>query len=187
MNSLTAVFTRSGTNLIFGAAFTVLMVVAARVDVRSRRIPNVLALVTFVLGVAFATLLVGPRDGAVRVLGGAGTGMALWFPFWVLGMLGGGDVKFFAAASAWLGPRLALEAALVSAAVGGVLALWWLLRRGGRTAMPERASVGLAPRCDSRGAGGDELDAMERIIMLPYGVAMATGLVVTAWFPHLIH
>jgi Flp pilus assembly protein protease CpaA len=98
-------------------------------------------------------------------------------------------VKFFAAASAWLGPRLALDAALVSAALGGALALLWLLRRGtwGSTAMPERSGIGLAPRGDSPGAGGDELDARERTIMLPYGVAMAAGLAVTAWFPHLIH
>jgi prepilin peptidase CpaA len=189
MNSLTAVFTHSGVDLMFGVAFTVLMVVAARLDVRSRRIPNAIALLTFVLGAVFATSMVGPRDAAVRVLQGTGTGMALWLPFWALGMLGGGDVKFFAAASAWLGPRLALEAAVVSAALGGVLALWWLLRRGtwGSTTMPERSGVVLAPRGDSSGAGGVELDVRERTIMLPYGVAMAAGLAVTAWFPHLIH
>jgi len=108
------------------------------------------------------------RQAAITVLEGAATGLVVWLPFWVLGMLGAGDVKFFAAAAAWLGPRLALYAALLSALLGAVLALGWLFARVNR-----REPDGAA--------------APKRLDTIPYGVAMAAGLAINAWFPHLFH
>ena len=106
-----AMFARSGVDLAFAVSFIVLMVAAATLDVECRRIPNALVLAILLIGVLFA-LYGRTRDGTLRVLEGAGMGLGVWIPFWALGMIGAGDVKFFAAASAWLGPRLALDAAL---------------------------------------------------------------------------
>ena len=96
-------------------------------------------------------------------------------------------MKFFAASAAWLGPRLALDASLISAFLGGVLALVWVVRRvveANGAMEPPRQSVG-APviRMSSR---DENEDAVVSRVSLPYGVAMAVGLTLTAWFPHLL-
>lgn len=183
-----SLFSRSGVDLAFGVTFTLLTFVAAALDVRYRRIPNALALATLVLGALFVTVSVGPRDAAIRALGGGGTGFVVWIPFWALGMIGAGDVKFFAASCAWLGPRLALNAALASALLGGVLALSCLLWRAGArcAAAPNVSGIGVGEKveCEESGDGGRV--AKNQVVTLPYGVAMAAGLVITAWFPHLM-
>jgi prepilin peptidase CpaA len=188
MNTLANLFARSGIGLAFGITFTLLLVAAAGMDVRYRRISNVLVLAIFVLGALFAALSEGPRDAALRVLEGVGTGLAVWLPLWALGKLGAGDVKFFAAACAWLGPWLALEAALASAMLGGALALSWLLwRAASKSAVSLDFSGPGAPVDDERDGLGRILDARELSSTLPYGVAMAAGLAITAWFPHLMY
>jgi prepilin peptidase CpaA len=167
-DSSITVFASSGVNPTFAAAFSILMVAAAGLDIRYRRIPNVLSLVVLAIGAAFVMTLMPRREAAMTVLGGAATGLIVWLPFWMLGMLGAGDVKFFAAAAAWLGPRLALYAALLSALLGAVLALGWLFARAYRHEPGSAA-------------------AMKRGDTIPYGVAMAAGLAINAWFPHLFH
>jgi prepilin peptidase CpaA len=172
-------------------AFTLMMLVSAGWDVRYRRIPNALSLAIFALGVAFAATLIEPRDAAIRVLGGATTGWVVWFPFWALGMMGAGDVKFFAAASAWLGSQLALVAALITALLGGALALGWLVwrARAGDTSRAgfRRADVASADRGDNGDDSGHQQDARRLSATLPYGVAMAAGLATSAWYFHLFH
>ena len=181
-----APFSRSGVDLIFLVTFTVLAAVAAGMDLRYRRIPNSLVLTILIMGGVFAVLAVGPANALLRVTEGAGAGLLMWFPFWALRMLGAGDVKFFAAAAAWLGPRLALEAALSSAVFGGVIALVWLLSRAwpsdATAQAPNVAADSGRENCEKVGGGRD---ATQIRVSLPYGVAMAAGLAVTAWFPHL--
>jgi prepilin peptidase CpaA len=168
--------------------FTILIGVAAGMDFRYRRIPNSLALTILVVGGVFATLTIGPAQAVPHVLEGCAAGLIMWFPFWALGMLGAGDVKFFAAAAAWLGPRLAFEAALASAVFGGVIALLWLLCSSW---LLVRISQTLHATAVSASNETDELamgwKSSKGRISLPYGVPMAAGLAVTAWFPHLIY
>ena len=160
--------------------FVSLLALAAWFDARQRRVPNALALV--VLGAALGGVLVGAAPAArlSSALLGVLTGLALWLPFWLLRLLGAGDVKFFAAASAWVGPSLAVKAALVAALMGGLLGLIMLVQRRGwqetsalvRTtiAMPAGAIV------DVSAAPSDERT-------LPYAIPMAIALGVTAVFP----
>ena len=185
------IVSRAGISLVCGVAFTLMMVVSAGWDVRYRRIPNALSLLIFALGAGFAATLIEPRDAAIRVLGGAATGCAVWVPFWALGMMGAGDVKFFAAASAWLGSLLALVAALVTALLGGALALCWLFWRA-RAGGASRAAFGSADvirggHGDNGDDSGHQGDAQRLSATLPYGVAMAAGLATCAWYFHLFH
>lgn len=181
-------FSKSGIDLIFLMAFTVLVAVAAGMDLGYRRIPNALVLAILVLGGVFAVIAVGPVNALVRVTLGAGAGLLMWLPFWALRMLGAGDVKFFAAAAAWLGPRLALEAALSSAVFGGAIALVWLLSRAWPSdAKAQAPGVAADSTRDNSEKVGSGRDATQRRVSLPYGVAMAAGLAITAWFPHLFH
>jgi prepilin peptidase CpaA len=168
--------------LLAGVVFTLLLVLACASDVRSRRIPNTLVLWTAVLGVSYSLTLLPGVQGALRAAEGMAVGLILWLPFSVLHMLGDGDVKFFAAASAWLGPTAAVQAAVLSALFGALLALVWLARGRGWIPEPGRPySTVLQPE------GSGELSAADRRRRLPYSLAMAAGLTVVAWVPSLPH
>ena len=57
-------------------------------------------------------------------------GVAIFFPFFALGGMGGGDVKLVGAIGACLGPMGALHVALGAAVAGGVVAVLVTLRSG---------------------------------------------------------
>src|SRR5262249_40457424 len=62
-------------------------------------------------------------DGLLFSLAGFALGFALFFAMWVLGVCGGGDVKFFAALGAWIGPRNVLYVLVVTVAILAVVVL----------------------------------------------------------------
>jgi prepilin peptidase CpaA len=61
--------------------------------------------------------------GALHALAGAAAGFAVFLLFYLLGGMGGGDVKLMAGFGALLGTGRLIEAALWTAGVGGILAL----------------------------------------------------------------
>ena len=61
--------------------------------------------------------------GALYALAGAVLGFAVFLIFYLMGGMGGGDVKLMAGFGALLGSTRLLEAALWTAGVGGLLAL----------------------------------------------------------------
>ena len=75
----------------------------------------------------------GGWQGALTALGGTVAGFAVFLVFYLLGGMGGGDVKLMAGFGALLGAGRLLEAALWTAGVGGILAVgviaWRALRR----------------------------------------------------------
>jgi prepilin peptidase CpaA len=64
--------------------------------------------------------------GALHALAGAGAGFAVVLVFYLLGGMGGGDVKLMTGFGALLGAGLLAEAALWTAAVGGFLAVGYI-------------------------------------------------------------
>ena len=169
--------------LLAGTAFTLLLASACACDLRFRRIPNRLVAVLAVAGAVYVFATMPAVSALTHVLGGAAVGLAIWLPFWMLGVLGAGDVKLAAAAGVWLGSAGVLEASLLGAAVGGVLAFWALARQGGVAAGTARFGAWLlASR--ATGAIAPELTPRERRI--PYGLAIAAGAVAAAWVPGLI-
>ena len=64
----------------------------------------------------------GGWHGALAALGGTIAGFAVFLVFYLLGGMGGGDVKLMAGFGALLGAGQLLEAALWTAGVGGVIA-----------------------------------------------------------------
>src|SRR5690349_18095821 len=124
--------------------YALLLILGAVSDVRARRIPNLLNLALVGVGFVYAMLASGNGSHMVGwAVAGVGTGFLVWLPFYLLGMLGAGDVKFFAGASAWLGPQVALSAAALAAISGGVLALLWMVWSAiaSRSAQASAASV----------------------------------------------
>jgi prepilin peptidase CpaA len=133
-------------------------------------------------GVVYSVAAAPVLPGLGRSLAGIGLGLALWFPFYLFRMLGAGDVKFFAGASAWIGVAAVLQAALLSGLIGGVLAVVWLIattgwQRAAQTAVLQARHPGMARGLAPQGANAKKL---------PYGIAMAAGLAIAAWFPHLL-
>jgi prepilin peptidase CpaA len=169
--------------LLAGAAFTLLLASACAFDLRSRRIPNRLVATLAGAGAVYALATLSPSAAASHVFGGGAVGLALWLPFWWMHVLGAGDVKLAGAVGVWLGAAGVVEASLIGAAVGGVLAFWALARHGGVAAGAARFGAWMMA---SRAAGaiGPELTPKERRI--PYGLAIATGAAAAAWVPGLI-
>jgi len=102
--------------------------VATVIDLRTRRVPNLLTLSIGLLGVALA----GSHATSVSVAGalaGFAVGLVLMLPGHVIGATGAGDVKLFAAIGTLLGPAHIVVAFLYTALAGGVLAVVVAVRR----------------------------------------------------------
>jgi prepilin peptidase CpaA len=129
----------------------VLVGVAATVnDLINREIADWIPATALVAGLGWQIGEHGWR-GALYGLAGALAGFAAFLIFYLLGGMGGGDVKLMAGFGALLGAGRLLEAALWTAGVGGVLALavlgWRQMRKAvaGPAAGPESDSIPYAP------------------------------------------
>lgn len=153
-----------------------LLLAAAWHDIKSHRIPNLLILAGLFAGLLLRAWLEA-WPGVVVALEGCAVGLAVLLPFYVLRILGAGDVKLMAMVGAFLGPWGVLGALLGTFLAGGILALAVALRvkavdrllqnmklmaRGRRARMSE----GLVPSVDGLPAS---------VGKLPYAVAIAAG------------
>jgi prepilin peptidase CpaA len=124
----------------------VVLAVATFTDLRSRRIPNWLALPFLAAGVVispwrqelggmsqgFSWHGLGPFrwQGLGQSLAGLGVGLLIFgVGFWMGGM-GGGDVKLAAAIGAWVGPVQVFWAVFFASLAGGGMAFCWLAWSG---------------------------------------------------------
>lgn len=103
-------------------AVIVLCATAVAIDLRTRRIPNVLTFGAALLALAFHGLAAGVQGALVSIVGWL-IGAALFYPFFALGGMGAGDVKLLAAVGAWLGPAAALWTGIYGSIAGGALAV----------------------------------------------------------------
>src|SRR4029079_6643496 len=95
---------------------------AAVIDLRTRRIPNILTATLAAVGLGLAAAGIG-RVGLGAALLGCLLGLAFMMPGHIFGATGAGDVKLLAAAGALLGPKDTIFAFLYTAIAGGVLAV----------------------------------------------------------------
>jgi len=94
----------------------------AAIDVRTRRIPNVLTFGGTSVALVYHAFLAG-LAGLGHSAAGWALGIALFLPMFLLRGMGAGDVKLLGAVGAWLGPMGALWSGLYTVIAGGVLAL----------------------------------------------------------------
>ncbi len=117
--------------------------IAAMVDdLKRRHIANWIPAAALAGGIGWQMGLNG-WHGALTGLAGTAVGFAVFLGFYLLGGMGGGDVKLMAGFGALLGPGGLLQAALWTAAVGGVMAvgaLGWQKLRTGAAAAPKGAA-----------------------------------------------
>lgn len=133
-------------------------------DLRRREISNWIPVAAFASGLALQTMQSGWRGAGSSVLGTL-AGAGVFLVFYLLGGMGGGDVKLMAGFGALLGAKRLLIAALWTAGCGGMLALaviavgalraFWRRRKG----LEDAAAPGSGERRES----------------IPYAPAIAAG------------
>ena len=149
--------------------------VATVVDLRTRRIPNVLtgAMASVGLGLAAAGFS-GMSVGAALL--GSCVGLVLMLPGHALGATGAGDVKLMAAVGSLLGPRVVVKAFLFTAVAGGALAMFVAMRRRRLgTTMAGTARMIAAPADAKR-----EIEAGPPASRFAYAPAIAVGSLLAA-------
>jgi prepilin peptidase CpaA len=146
---------------------------AAIIDIRRRRIPNVVCLATAAAGLTLSTVgISGITVGSA--LAGLAFGFLMMLPGHVFGAMGAGDVKLFAAAGTLLGSGRIVTAFMFVAIAGGILAVIVALRRGrlGRT-------MGMTARLLRRPDKlKSEIESPAEHNRFSYGPAIAIGCVV---------
>jgi prepilin peptidase CpaA len=166
--------------LVLGA----LCLVAATWDVARRRIPNLISAAVLVSGLwAQAT-----TGGAMTALGGLGASaivLALLFPLWTRGGIGGGDVKFAFATAAWTGLHKLPVFLLAGALAGGVVAAvcYAVSQRDARGAI--RNNLWMAAAARQLPEASATHDGKGRVTV-PYAVAIGAGVfaaLLIAWAP----
>ncbi len=111
----------TASTILFAACVMTYTAVAAAVDARLRRIPNLLTVPTAIGGLLYHTL--APEGwGLAASAAGLGVGFLLLLLPFLLGGGGAGDVKLLAALGAWLGPQQILVAFVLAIATAAFLA-----------------------------------------------------------------
>jgi prepilin peptidase CpaA len=156
-------------------ALTSGVIVATVIDIRTRRIPNVVTMT--IAGVGFGLAASGVSGISLgAALLGCVLGLALMLPGHALGATGAGDVKLMAAIGSLLGPGIVIKAFLFTAVAGGVLAVIVSARRQ-RLAMTVAGTARLiAMPSDAR----TELRLATASSRFAYGPAIAIGSVIAA-------
>jgi len=171
-----------------GLTTLALLVLTALVfDLRQRRIPNTLVLLA--LGAGLFINLIGPQTwqsgaslltlypsalGIKGALLGALTGLAFFLPFYLLRAMGAGDVKLMAGIGSFVGPATAIDVALFILVTGGVLAVVRMVWVRKTQLVLFNVATALGQWVPGSVARFDP--ATQSADRMPYGVAMASGL-----------
>lgn len=155
-------------------SFGVVMAVAAFEDFRRLVIPNLLPILLCAVWPAY--FAVAPSlSGGLASIGCALAVFLLGALLFARGYLGGGDVKLLSAAALWAGPAGLATLLLLTAILGGVLALFLLLPIGGQLAISARLMLGQPALPGTHGLA----------MPVPYGVAIAAAAFIVVVSPYL--
>jgi len=147
------------------------------VDLRTRRIPNLLSGSAILAGPVLNALYFGRPGLLASLVGFALTVGILLGPF-ALGGIGGGDVKMMGAVGALLGPRLALAGVAAGMILGGAIMTLHLLRRGRLREKLAATGEMVTVAAWSRSLTPLKVSATDRgAIALPYSVPLGLGTV----------
>lgn len=150
-------------------------VIASWIDLRSRRVPNLLTMPLACAGVLLAVIGASGLTATDAVLGLL-VGLGVMLPLHVLGGTGAGDVKLMAAFGALLGPAGVLGAFIRMAIIGGVIALGIAIQRG-RLRETLNGTALLVARVDGVAAALEHPAVNNKF---PYAPAVALGAALVA-------
>ncbi len=103
--------------------------IAAVMDTRAFRVPNLLTIPMVASGIVFHSI-VGGWEGLKLSLAGLAFGFGIMILFYLLGVMGAGDVKFMAGVGAWWGMPATVYVFGVAALATAVYSAALLVRQG---------------------------------------------------------
>jgi prepilin peptidase CpaA len=160
------------------ALLLVVVLGAAVYDVRYRRIPNWLSVSGVVFGLALNTFLYQGWPGLRLSLGGLAAGFGVYFALYTLRAMGAGDVKLMAAVGAIVGWQDWFGTFLITAIIGGLMALILVATKGRVKKTLWNVGFILSEMRSGRPAymRKEELDVRSpRALGLPHGAVIAVG------------
>lgn len=168
-------------SILLTTSYALLLLGAAAYDVIARRVPNWIVLSVLAISLTASITNTSTTSGVVSALFGVAVGLMCWIPFWVLGLLGAGDVKLFAAASAWIGASLSWRAAIVAAVLGGIYAVVLVVVDQGLTKGVASLVLSVKHGRLSTQLPPSEMPAAQRGI--PYAVPMIAAIFIAVFMP----
>jgi prepilin peptidase CpaA len=166
--------------IALASALLTALTVGAVSDLRTRRIPNIVAIGALLAALVLRTFLGG--SALLGGLAGAGVVLMLVLPLFALRGIGGGDAKLLIAVGAFTGTALLLPVLLATAVIGGLMSIAASARGGVLipVLLNTRALLGNVVTLGRRGAR-TTLDT-PGTVSVPYGVAIALGtLIALIW------
>jgi prepilin peptidase CpaA len=158
---------------------------AAVMDLRSRRIPNVLTAPMFLAGLAW-----GLSTGGLSGLGDSFlAALALAIPYVVLFLIAGGgaaDAKLMGAVGAWLGLHEGVIVLLCVCISGAVLGLGYAIFKGragpviSNLVLMAMALISLVVGRRSFREAASQFPDSKTMLSIPYGLAILTGVCIAA-------
>lgn len=121
-------------------------------------------------GALLVQTLNGGWHGVLQWFLGAVCGFSVFLIFYIVGGMGGGDVKLMAGFGALLGTSRLLEATIFTAGIGGLIAVLVLLRREGMRFWRRRRNV-----ADKNTEAGLEPASQPDDSYIPYAPAITLG------------
>ena len=110
---------------------TITLVVAAVIDGMKLKVPNWITFPMIISGWVYSAAFspYAGWEGLMFSLIGTAVGLALLLPLYAIGGMGAGDVKLLAGVGAWVWGTVTLYAFVVSAVVGGIIAILMVVSR----------------------------------------------------------
>jgi prepilin peptidase CpaA len=162
------------------SALVFFCVAAVYADIRFGKIPNFLNGIGLAGGLVLSVLIGGAR-GLAGSLAGSLLGLSILLVPFFLHMVGGGDVKFFAAGGALVGWRVLWLSFLAGAALGGIMGIVLLISRDGSLAhLRQRLVLLKAGIWRTPDALKRSPESGHREIRMPYALPLSLGLVLVA-------
>ena len=110
---------------------TITLIVAAVIDGLKLKVPNWITFPMIISGWIYSAAFspYAGWEGLMFSLVGTAVGLALLLPLYAIGGMGAGDVKLLAGVGAWVWGTVTLYAFVVSAVVGGIIAVLMVVSR----------------------------------------------------------
>lgn len=166
------------TNIMLG----LLLIVAVISDLRARKIPNLLLGIGIIAAFAWNFYFQG-LGGLMFSLKGFGVGVVLLVIPFMMGGMGSGDVKLLGMIGAFQGPSYAFSTFIWMALIGGVLAMFYLIKDGQLLSTFNRLGRGMvnAVKLQQGSVFLNSVEKKEFKVYFPYGVAIALGALAAYW------
>ncbi|MGA1839217.1 MAG: prepilin peptidase [bacterium] len=157
---------------------SVILLIAAIGDLRTRRIPNWLTFSTIIVGIIYHSYRNGSQ-GFLFSLKGVFLGFAFLMVFYFMGGMGAGDVKLMGGVGGLLGPKGVFTAFLFTALLGGIYSVVLIISQGGFKDIVKRYRMMIKTFILTNRMAYIPPENREKKPVLCYGVVIALGTLLT--------